>query len=155
MAHKPLFGNLIERHEGLADELKSVGVAADLSLLLQHAGVSRAGLARRLGWSRARVTQVLSGQENLTVQTLAAVAGALGYTFDLSFRQPHERAADQPWQRQSTLALELDSDMDELRGWMSRKTMTAADPQFAGALEFMRSSFPMGASNHSEVTLEA
>jgi hypothetical protein len=34
MEHKPLFGDLIAAHEGLADELKAVDVAADLTLLL-------------------------------------------------------------------------------------------------------------------------
>ena len=54
MEHKPLFGDLIAAHEGLADELKAVDVAADLTLLLHHAGQSRAELARALGWSALR-----------------------------------------------------------------------------------------------------
>jgi transcriptional regulator with XRE-family HTH domain len=87
MAHKPLFGELIAAHEGLAEELKAVDVAADLTLLLNHAGVSRAELASKLGWSRSRVSQVLSGQENITVQTLEKVAAALGYSFDAVFRE--------------------------------------------------------------------
>ncbi|MGS5086363.1 helix-turn-helix domain-containing protein [Hydrogenophaga sp. A37] len=91
MAHKPLFGDLITAHEGLTEELKVVGAAADLTLLLNHAGVSRADLARKLGWSRARVSQVLAGQENTTVQTITAVAEALGYTFDTVFHRPMYR----------------------------------------------------------------
>jgi transcriptional regulator with XRE-family HTH domain len=87
MAHKPLFANLIATHQGLAEELKTVDVAADLILLLQHVGVSREDLARKLGWSGDRLSQVLSGHENITVQTMAAVAGALGYTFDVVFRK--------------------------------------------------------------------
>ena len=102
MEHKPLFGDLIAAHEGLADELKAVDVAADLTLLLHHAGQSRAELARALGWSRARVTQVLSGHENLTVQTIAAVTKALGYTFDAVFRKAGTASAAQPWDAQAT-----------------------------------------------------
>ena len=79
MASKPLFGDLIASHKDLAEELKTVDVAADLTLLLQHAGVSREVLASKLGWSGDRLSQVLSGHENITVQTIAAVAGALGY----------------------------------------------------------------------------
>jgi transcriptional regulator with XRE-family HTH domain len=97
MQNKPLFGDLIAGHDGLAEELKTVDVAADLTLLLHHAGQSRADLARALGWSRARVTQVLSGQENLTVQTIAAVSKALGYTFDVAFRKAGALAVAQPW----------------------------------------------------------
>lgn len=155
MAHKPLFGKLIAKHDGLAEELKSVGIAADLALLLHHTGRSRADLARALDWSRARVTQVLSGDENLTVQTIAAVTEALGYTFDASFRKVGEPAAIQPWQKQAVLELELDGDMDELRGWMSRKTMTKIDAKFAGAQEFTRTSFSVDAANHYGVLLEA
>ena len=59
MEHKPLFVDLIAAHEGLAEEMKAVDVAADLALLLHHAAMSRADLARALGWSRGRVTQVL------------------------------------------------------------------------------------------------
>ena len=106
MEQKPLFGDLIAAHEGLADELKAVDVAADLTLLLHHAGKSRAELARALGWSRARVTQVLSGHENLTVQTIAAVTKALGYTFDAVFRKADAAVAAQPWDAQATPALD-------------------------------------------------
>ena len=87
MASKPLFGDLIASHKDLAEELKTVDVAADLTLLLQHAGVSREVLASKLGWSGDRLSQVLSGHENITVQTIAAVAGAMGYTFDVVFRK--------------------------------------------------------------------
>ncbi len=106
MEHKPLFGDLISAQDGLADALKAVDVAADLTLLLNHAGMSRADLARALGWSRARVTQVLSGHENLTVQTIAAVAQALGYTFDAVFRKTGATAPAQPWDAQASSALD-------------------------------------------------
>lgn len=106
MEHKPLFGDLIASHEGLVEELKAVDVAADLTLLLHHAGQSRADLARALGWSRSRVTQVLSGQENLTVQTIAAVSKALGFTFDVAFRKTSALAAAQPWDAPAPVASE-------------------------------------------------
>jgi transcriptional regulator with XRE-family HTH domain len=104
MQSKPLFGDLIAGHDGLAEELKAVDVAADLTLLLHHAGQSRADLARALGWSRSRVTQVLSCQENLTVQTIAAVSKALGYTFDVAFRKSGASAVAQPWKASPSTA---------------------------------------------------
>ena len=97
MDSKPLFGDLIAAHDGLAEELKAVDGAADLTLLLHHAGKTCADLARALGWSRSRVSQVLSGQENLTVQTIAAVSKALGFTFDVAFRKTSAVTAQQPW----------------------------------------------------------
>ena len=136
MEHKPLFGELIAAHQGLAEQLKAVDVAADLTLLLHHAGKSRADLARALGWSRGRVTQVLSGNENLTVQTIAAVTKALGYTFDAVFRKTGAPAATQPWGAQVTLLLDM-VDAPDLKEWMSRKTMMPMAGRFAGAMEFV------------------
>ena len=87
MTNKPLFGDLIVAHKGLAEELKTVDVAADLTLLLHESGMSREDLASKLTWSDDRLSQVLSGNETITVQTIAVVAGAMGYTFDLVFRK--------------------------------------------------------------------
>jgi len=49
-----------------------------IARLMQQQGVTKAELARRLGKSRAYITQMLSGSTNLTVRTLAEVAYALG-----------------------------------------------------------------------------
>ncbi len=153
MEHKPLFGDLIADHEGLVEELKAVDVAADLTLLLHHAGKTRADLARALCWSRARVTQVLSGHENLTVQTIAAVTKALGYTFDAVFRKSGAPAAIQPWVAQATLALDM-ADEPDLQSWMSRKTMKPMAGRFAGAMEFMHFDMQLGSSNHESMFQE-
>jgi transcriptional regulator with XRE-family HTH domain len=153
MAHKPLFGELIAAHEGLAEELKAVDVAADLTLLLNHAGVSRADLARKLGWSRARVSQVLSGQENVTVQTIAAVAAALGYTFDTVFRKADVSAASQPWTQRTALTLEMQDEPD-IQSWMSRKTMKPVQERFHGAYEVQHMGLTFDASNHEFMVLE-
>ena len=45
MTNKPLFGDLIAAHKGLAEELKTVDVAAGLTLLLHECGMSREDLA--------------------------------------------------------------------------------------------------------------
>ena len=153
MAHKPLFGDLIAAHEGLADELKAVDVAADLTLLLHHAGVSRADLARKLGWSRARVSQVLSGQENITVQTIAGVAGALGYTFDTVFRKADVSVASQPWTQRTALTLVM-KDEPDVQSWMSRKTMKPVQERFHGAYEVQHMGLTFDASNHEFMVLE-
>ncbi|MDP3653198.1 MAG: helix-turn-helix transcriptional regulator [Rhodoferax sp.] len=153
MEHKPLFGDLIAAHEGLAEELKAVDVAADLTLLLHHAGKTRADLARALGWSRARVTQVLSGHENLTVQTIAAVTTALGYTFDAVFRKMGAPAAAQPWDAQASLALDM-VDAPDLKEWMSRTTMKSMAGQFTGAMEFSHFDMQLDSSNHDAMFQE-
>jgi transcriptional regulator with XRE-family HTH domain len=153
MEHKPLFGDLIAAHEGLAEEIKAVDVAADLALLLHHAGKSRADLARALGWSRGRVTQVLSGHENLTVQTIATVTQALGYTFDTVFRKVGAAGATQPWSAQAFLALEI-VDGPDLKSWMSRTTMKPMSTRFAGAMEFAHFDMQLDSSNHDSMFQE-
>lgn len=153
MEHKPLFGDLIAAHDGLAEELKSVDVAADLALLLHHAGKTRADLARATGWSRARVTQVLSGDGNLTVQTVVAVSKALGFTFDVVFRKIGEFAATQPWEQQVALQLEMSQEA-ESQSWMSRKTMKPMAAQFSGATEFLRFDMTVDSSNNESMSQE-
>lgn len=100
MSSKELFAELYADPEFLA-ELARVDVSADLCVLLARAGVSRSELAERLGWTRARVTQVLSGRGNLTIDTVHAVTRALGYAFDLVFRLPTDPRTLQPWERQT------------------------------------------------------
>lgn len=52
--------------------------------LLESIGVSQRQLATRLGLSEGRVSQVLSGRENITLRTLAAMGWAVGVRFELN-----------------------------------------------------------------------
>lgn len=126
MTHNPLFADLIATHKGLAEELKTVDVAADLTLLLHHAGMSLEDLANKLGWSTDRLSQVLSGHENITVQTIAAVAGALGYTFDVVFRK--------------TAAPSILSVSDAVRAKLAERQLTELDT--AAAVDWARAQEP-------------
>lgn len=49
--------------------------------------VSRADLAQAMGVSPGRVSQILSGQDNLTLRTLSTVVAALGAEIDISIRR--------------------------------------------------------------------
>jgi transcriptional regulator with XRE-family HTH domain len=55
---------------------------------LHERGLTRADLASRMGVSPGRVSQVLSGGENLTLRTLASLATALDAQFELELRPP-------------------------------------------------------------------
>jgi transcriptional regulator with XRE-family HTH domain len=57
---------------------------------MREHNLTRADLASRMGVSPGRVSQVLSGGENLTLRTLASLAAALGTQFDLTLspREP-------------------------------------------------------------------
>ena len=123
MSRKALLAGLIEQNPNLPGELAKVAVAADLAILVAESGISRSDLAKKLRWTRARVSQVLSGQGNLTIETMHAVAKAAGSSFDVVFRKPAAARALQPWQQNAELQLQM-GDEPELPNWRSRKTTT-------------------------------
>lgn len=49
--------------------------------------ISKAELARRIGCSRAHVTQMLDGRRNMTLRTLAKIAYHLGYRFEVEMKK--------------------------------------------------------------------
>ena len=77
-----------ERVDHERDVLKML-TADTLSLLLEDLGISQQELADRLGSSRANVSRMLSGSQNLKLSTIAAVCHALGVRL-----QPQLHAAE-------------------------------------------------------------
>ena len=70
--HDPLMEDPEFRKQSAIENL--AGDASDLIARLMHEQkISKADLARRLGKSRAWVTQLLNGRANMTVRTLAEV----------------------------------------------------------------------------------
>lgn len=59
-------------------------IASTLSGALTRSGLTQAELARRLRVSQPRVSQILSGDKNLTVKSLARLARALGCTLTIT-----------------------------------------------------------------------
>lgn len=78
---------------GFAVEGLALTAAVRLGELMEQTNTSRAELARRLGKSRAWITQLLSGESNVTLKTLAEVAFALDAEFELQTR-PISRASN-------------------------------------------------------------
>jgi DNA-binding XRE family transcriptional regulator len=116
MSRQALFASLLADAPDSKAELSKVAVAADLTVLLAQSGRTRSDLAKQLGWSRARVTQVLSGEGNLTIETVFAVAQALGQTFDIVFRKPDERRVPQAWERGVVMSLAGSNKVTHLSG---------------------------------------
>jgi transcriptional regulator with XRE-family HTH domain len=54
-----------------------------IDAVMHEQGVTRAELARRMGVSRARITDLLNMGTNPTIQTLVRVSDALGYELRL------------------------------------------------------------------------
>jgi transcriptional regulator with XRE-family HTH domain len=68
-------------------------VTNEIDWQLSERGMTRADLAARMGVSPGRVSQILSGGENLTLRTLAGLAAALGGRFGLDFSIPSSASA--------------------------------------------------------------
>jgi transcriptional regulator with XRE-family HTH domain len=58
-------------------------VTDEITWQMRSMGLSRADLATRMGVSPGRVSQVLSGGENITLRTLAGLAAAVDAEFDV------------------------------------------------------------------------
>ncbi|MGW1199860.1 helix-turn-helix domain-containing protein [Streptomyces sp. NPDC002536] len=72
---------------------------ASLAGLLAERGMTRKDLADRMGVSPGRVSQILSGGENLTLRSLAAVAECLDARVEIVFSDSpgtHEPAGTAP-----------------------------------------------------------
>lgn len=72
-----------ENRRLLREEEFILEVTEVLSAMLSSEKVSKTELARRLGKTKGFVTQILSGNRNLTLRTIADVADALGYGIEL------------------------------------------------------------------------
>ncbi|MGW0095106.1 helix-turn-helix domain-containing protein [Streptomyces sp. NPDC003328] len=68
---------------------------ASLAGLLNGLGKSRSDLAKAMGVSPGRVSQIMSGDSNLTVRTLAAAAEALGAGVEIRFYAHPQSAGGQ------------------------------------------------------------
>ncbi|MFJ3649275.1 helix-turn-helix domain-containing protein [Streptomyces murinus] len=67
---------------------------ASLAGLLAGLGKSRADLAKAMGVSPGRVSQIMSGDANLTVRTLASLAEALDADVEIRFSPRGALAAE-------------------------------------------------------------
>jgi transcriptional regulator with XRE-family HTH domain len=81
--------------ERINDELTDLvtQVINEIDWLMREDKISRADLAARMGVSPGRVSQVLSGGENLTLRTLATLGAALDAHFEVELR-PAEEGTD-------------------------------------------------------------
>ena len=51
--------------------------------LMERQGITRSELAERIGKTKGYVSQIFSGQRNMTMRTLAEIGYALGYRFEV------------------------------------------------------------------------
>jgi DNA-binding phage protein len=74
--------DLVADESSQAEYRHEIAISAftnDVARLMYEQGVSQSELARRLGVSRARVSQLLQHKSSPTLRTMVEVAAALGY----------------------------------------------------------------------------
>jgi len=81
---KPIRKKQIDGERLLAQETLILEATERIVALLQDQHVSRQELAERLGRSKGHVSQLLAGDRNMTLRTLADLGYALGQTFRMS-----------------------------------------------------------------------
>ena len=95
-----------------------------LARLLEKEGVSKTELAKRLGKSRAFVTQVLAGGRNMTMRTFADILSVLGYQGKITVQPIYQKQISKVihlnWQRHQ-MYREI-----ELKGRPNRKDATTS-----------------------------
>jgi transcriptional regulator with XRE-family HTH domain len=83
--------------ELLLEQERLKGLVADaLAQALQQTGMTKAEFAKSLGVSQARVSQILSGAENLTLESLASVSLPLGLTWNIQLSKQVVWSLEQP-----------------------------------------------------------
>lgn len=68
----------------------------EIDWYMRERKLTRVDLAHRMGVSPGRISQILSGGENLTLRTLAGVAAALDARFDVELKPSQAMAGTQP-----------------------------------------------------------
>jgi len=68
----------------------------EIDWYMRERKLTRVDLAHRMGVSPGRISQILSGGENLTLRTLAGVATALDARFDMELKPSQAAAETQP-----------------------------------------------------------
>lgn len=88
MTHKSWMDELIARKglsKGVAREAALLEIASVFDLIMEENGINKTTMAEKLGVTKSLVTQVLSGNRNLTVRTMSDFAFALGGNIRFSF----------------------------------------------------------------------
>ena len=62
-------------------------VTEDILVAMEDLGITKSELARRLGKSKPRITQLLGGSSNMTIGTLSDIAVELGLNLDKTFKE--------------------------------------------------------------------
>jgi transcriptional regulator with XRE-family HTH domain len=74
-------------------------VAIDLSIAVADSGRTRQAVAEKAGIKLSQLSRQLSGDINLTLDSIGKICDAIGYDFDVVLRKQGTKSAIQPWQQ--------------------------------------------------------
>lgn len=86
----------LEDARGLRQEELIIEVTEALARALRSSGLTQSELAVRLGKTKGFVSQIMSGGRNLTLRTLADVAGAIGCRVQMNLVSETKSGAANP-----------------------------------------------------------
>ena len=72
-------------------DVLAIEVGEQIVARMEEQGITQADLARKMGVSRARISQILRGNDNLTLKSIVAVAIGLDCRVDLQLK--HAKSA--------------------------------------------------------------
>ena len=62
-------------------------VTEDILVAMEDLGISKSEMAKKLGISKSRISQLLKGSSNMTIGTLSDIAYELGLNLDKTFKE--------------------------------------------------------------------
>lgn len=97
-----MIDNWVQRYEGDPEfefDKLAIDVGERIVERMDEMGMSRTDLAAAVGVSRARISQILSGHDNLTLKSLVAVAAGLQSRIELRLRNARDSTGSLPAHR--------------------------------------------------------
>jgi transcriptional regulator with XRE-family HTH domain len=98
---KSAYEKLLETEEGriaLAEEHAIAAVGDLFAILLDKSSMSRKDLAERVGVTPGRITQLLDGDANMTLSTVARLLYGFGHILEVSSRHIDDFTVPRIWQ---------------------------------------------------------
>jgi transcriptional regulator with XRE-family HTH domain len=120
---------------------------------LGRSDLNQTQLAERLGKRKSAISQVLNGDGNVTVNTLAHYLAALGYEAELALLNHGELDAAERERREPTYLVEVQSPTHHKRRYSSKIATTIDDGTSTDAAQPATGEFPLSVPNWAPVTL--
>lgn len=92
-----MIDNWIRRYQGDPEfefDLLAIEVGERIVERMEELGMTRTELAAAVGVSKARISQILSGNDNLTLKSLVAVAVGLESRIELRLKKKEQEQID-------------------------------------------------------------